>query len=331
MANLYFADPIEDVPGGLSTACQTIKAFFDYSNQANNESIYVIVGWHTKPELRSSLIPLGTTIVMWSHGVGATAFYPSRPVQSLFRLLLRAPDLIQMVRTLHKSTCLVTAYPRSSVFDTRSIDEVMARLMKVQVCAIGNPIDTAFWSPLSGYQHVNPFVLSIGRMDWKKGHLFALDIALSTEPSLSIVVLASEREDYYAQMLNQRALCYGPIDRLKVETRLNQSCRREYLRNALCTLCWSETEYQSLAILESLSCGCPVIARASGWLLNRRVPGILVARSQKHASALLRRLYSDLEWRSSIAAAGRNYVVDFHTDKVVAAQWAQLANEIHAT
>jgi glycosyltransferase involved in cell wall biosynthesis len=328
MTGFYLTDPMEETPGGLSRARESLSTVLKQGNPNDPQTIQVIVGWHTRLERTFLTLAPGTRLLLWSHGVGATAFYSSRPFQSLLRWLVRIPDILNLFRTLSRTSYLVTAYPRQSIFDTRSFDEAIARWMRVPVCSIGNPIDTNFWTPILGSPIIVPNVLSIGRLEWQKGHEKALGIVLATPTNITFTVLAPYAEPTYIGKLRQRAAARGCPQRMQILIGLSPTQRREHLRDSLCTLCWSETEYQSLAILESLACGCPVIARSRGWLRNRLVPGILVARNQTHASRLITELYDNPLWRHELSMAGRDYVATHHSLASVASHWHALGSRI---
>ena len=328
MNRFYLTDPMEVSPGGLTSARQSLLKLLTHGQLSDPETIQVIVGWHTHSQRTCLNRSPATCLILWSHGVGVSAFYSSRPFLSLLRWFLRIPDLLSLFRTLSRVSCLVTAYPRQSILDTRSIDELIARWMGVPVCSIGNPIDTNFWLPSPGPPSSVLQVLSIGRLEWQKGHQQALSIVLTTSPNITFTALAPSAEPAYAGKLSELAKGLGFPQRLQIFTALPPAQRRQLLRESLCTLCWSETEYQSLAILESLACGCPVIARPRGWLRNRRVPGVLVASNQKQASRLITKLSEDSQWRHGLSMAGRDYVVTHHSLAFVASEWHTLASRM---
>jgi glycosyltransferase involved in cell wall biosynthesis len=106
-------------------------------------------------------------------------------------------------------------------------------------------------------------VLSIGRLEWQKGHEGALRIVAQLHGATKLCVLAPASTRHH-QQLRQLAAHEKASDRLLFRFGLTAEQRRQELQQALCLLSWSETEYQSLAMLEALACGCPVVVRCQG-------------------------------------------------------------------
>ena len=288
----------------------------------------VAVGWHTPAEraLRAALP--SQRRVLWSHGLATFILYRARPVLGVLRLLSRGPQLLGVVASLRRCDCLVVAYSRRSRWDERSFDVVLARWLNVPVVVIGNPVDTVFWHPAS-FRPDQPVgsVLSMGRLEWQKGHGQALSIVLSVSAPLRLQLLAPDATAD-AMALQRQAQQQGEPERLELLFGLDPEQRRGFLQQALCLLSWSETEYQSLAMLEALACGCPVVARPRGWLCHGPIPGVLVAGSRRQAVLYLERLAEDSGWRAQLGAAGRAYVQAHHGLSVVAQQWTKLFSDL---
>jgi glycosyltransferase involved in cell wall biosynthesis len=262
--------------------------------------------------------------VLWSHGLATLILYRARLILGVLRWLSRCPELLAVVATLRRCDRLVVAYPRRSRWDERSVDVVLARWLHVPVAVIGNPVDTDFWCPApAGAVQPMGSVVSMGRLEWQKGHGQALSIVVSVHASLRLQVLAP------AGSANAKALHrQGQPEQLELLLGLDPEQRRRVLQQALCLLSWSETEYQSLAMLEALACGCPVVARPRGWLCHGPIPGVLVARSRQEAVLHLTRLVAEPAWRAQLGAAGRAYVHDHHGLRVVAQQWVNLLEQL---
>ncbi len=96
----------------------------------------------------------------------------------------------------------------------------------------------------------------------------------------------------------------GQPEQLELLLGLDPEHWRRVLQQALCLLSWSKTEYQSLAMLEALACGCPVVARPRGWLCHGPIPGVLVARSRQEAVLHLTRLVAEPAWRAQLELRG---------------------------
>lgn len=322
--------PNEHTPGGLTEAASTLSDYLS-SRTLLPEPILIAVGWHTESQARFTRLPRHQPFIMWSHGVGSFVFYQSRPLLSLLRAALRVWDLLGMAHTLMNVSCLVVAYHRRSWLDTRSIDEAFARILSRNVRVIPNPINTSQWYPSSDQTDLSSsgpsFVLSVGRAEWQKGHTTVLKLSSKLVSSPRLHIIAPVVTDHCADI---RALSrsLGINDRVFLDFGLSVEQRRTKYQQAACLICWSDTEYQSLAILEALACGCPVVARPRGWLRNRRIPGVLVARSNKQAIHYIDRICLDSNYRVSLGLAGRQYVVDNHSLPIVADLWIALEKEL---
>jgi glycosyltransferase involved in cell wall biosynthesis len=290
--------------------------------------VLVAVGWHTPAERALCAARTGQRRVLWSHGLATLILYRAKPFLGVLRWIFRCPELLAVVATLRRCDRLVVAYPRRSRWDERSVDVVLARWLHVPVAVIGNPVDTDFWSPAPARSD-QPMVsvVSMGRLEWQKGHGQALSIVLSASQQLRMQLLASEGSSD-AKALYRQAQRQGQPGQLELLLGLDLEQRRRVLQQALCLLSWSETEYQSLAMLEALACGCPVVARPRGWLCHGPIPGVLVARSRREAKRYLQRLVAEPAWRGQLGAAGRAYVQGHHGVRVVAQQWIRLFDQL---
>lgn len=329
---LLIDNPGEANPGGLTQAIQTLTRALPRS-QWPNCKIHVATGWHTKSQLALNRLSRDYPSILWSHGVGTFVFFQARPVLSVLRAGSRALDLVRMVKTLIRVSCIVVAYDRRSLSDSRSLDIPLAKLLGVKVHTIPNPVDTISWhpgislSPSNSQAPSSPFVISVGRAEWQKGHATAIKILSVLDSNVRLRVVAPA-DNHYCRKLEETARNLGLIERVNLCLGLSQSKRCLQYQQAACLLCWSETEYQSLAILEALACGCPVVARPRGWLRNRTVPGVFVAHDIRQAADRVDQISADPALRRRLGQAGRRYVEDNHALPVVAEQWLQLEKEL---
>lgn len=292
--------------------------------------LLLAVGWHTWSEEAAWVAHhQGIPTVFWSHGVGCLNWYSARPLLGALRWCWRAPRLVSVAKALQQVDHLVVAYSQSVALDPRSVDEALARRWLAKpVSVIGNPVDTWFWRPAHSPHRDSSIVLSVGRLEWQKGHASALRIVLAARAKpLRLRCIAPEFNPY-GQQLQRRAARSAPADRLQLSLGTTAEQRREQLQRALCLISWSETEYQSLAMLEALACGCPVIARPRGWLLHGPIPGVLLANSRRQASAWLEALAADSAGAARLGQEGRAYVERCHALAVVSQQWRALFHHI---
>jgi len=303
----------------------------------SNPDLVIGVGWHTWSE-KAIRVAKGKQCktIFWSHGVGAFTWYSSKPLLSVARICLRAHQIVSLIKTLLHTDQLVTAYRRERWQDTRSIDELIAGWLNVGNTVIPNAIDSSLWAPLSECLMPRQWVLSIGRMEWQKGMRKAFEIVQRTNRSkikkneLQWLVMhpggtTINSETTAIRKLNAQ---HKGAKQLIERTGLKATERKDILNQALCLLCWSDTEYQSLSILEALSCGCPVISRPVGWLKHRSVPGVMLAKNQAQASACVMRLASNPNLRNQSAAAARKGILDKHRIEDIASQWEAVIENI---
>ena len=323
LPSCHFLAPQESRPGGLTKALESLQSRLPCVDQQAAQ-VLVAVGWHTPGEREISRAHASQNRLLWSHGLGTLIFYRARPLLGLVRWLSRVSQLSEVVATLRGCDRLVVAYRRRSWWDERSFDEFLARRLRVPVDVIGNPVDTDFWRPLpTHFDTPRTTVISIGRLEWQKGHRPAFSIVAAVPSKLLLQVLAPE-DNSYGESLRRYADLRGQLQQLQLLVGFAAEERRLILQKALCMLSWSETEYQSLAMLEALACACPVVARPRGWLCHAPIPGVLVARSRRQAKEYLLQLKEQPAWRDELGQAGRSYVLEHHGLAVVAQQWNRL-------
>ena len=319
----HFLAPRESRVGGLTQAFHSLLTRLPCADQEAAD-VLVAVGWHTPAECELRNISSGQHRLLWSHGLGTLIVYRARPLLGVLRWLSRWPQLLGVIATLRRCDGMVVAYQRRTCWDERSFDELLARWLRVPVTVIGNPVDTDFWRPADpSCPSASQTVVSMGRLEWQKGHAAAFAIVAAAAPGLRFQVLAPESSSD-ADSLQRQARHVAHPQQLELLFGLAAEQRRPLLQQALCLLSWSETEYQSLAMLEALACGCPVLARPRGWLCHGPIPGVLVARSRRQAQHYLQQLLTQPSWREELGRAARAYVLEHHSLAVVAHQWNRL-------
>jgi glycosyltransferase involved in cell wall biosynthesis len=291
---------------------------------------WVAVGWHIWSEKAARRAQrLNIPVVFWSHGLGCWVLYRLRPFVGLIRWLVRAPALLAVIRTLQGLDALVVAYSRCCRWDSRSLDAALAKRLGCPVRTIANAVDTTFWTPDSTQPGTScPQLVSMGRLEWQKGHCQVLEILAGARLPNSQLLCLAPGHTSQVQALLSRAYSLGLQRQAHLEIALEAGARRALLRQSLVYISWSETEYQSLAMLEALACGCAVITRPRGWLCQRVVPGVLITDSQHQASLWLRRLMRHPALALRIGAAGVRYVQMQHRLHRMREQWTGLLAEL---
>jgi glycosyltransferase involved in cell wall biosynthesis len=313
-------------PHNRVEACGPLDVLLDRLRPA----ALVAVGWHTWSDKASRRAqPLNIPVVFWSHGVGCWVLYRLRPFAGLVRWLVRVPALLGFNRILQGLDALVVACPGCCRWDSRSLDAALARRLGCPVRTIANAVDTTFWTPDSTQPATScPQLVSMGRLEWQKGHCQVLEILAGARlPNRQLLCLALERTSQ-AQAWLSRAYSLGLQRQARLEIGWEAGARRALLRQSLVYFSWSETEYQSLAMLEALACGCAVITRPRGWLCQRVVPGVLITDSQHQASLWLRRLMRHPALALRIGAAGVRYVQMQDGLHCMREQWTGLLAEL---
>ena len=161
-------------------------------------------------------------------------------------------------------------------------------------------------------------------MEWQKGHTAAMEIVVSARVGYLRICCIAAEDSSYRREVELNAARLGCLDRLSLGIGMTDIQRLHCIQHSLCLLSWSEAEYQSLAILEALACGRPVVARSRGWLMHGPIPGVLVTSSKQQARIWLEELAADASWAADLGKAGREYVENFHALEVVSHHWSEL-------
>lgn len=152
-------------------------------------------------------------------------------------------------------------------------------------------------------------------------------MAAARLPNSQLLYLAPERTSQ-AQAWFSRAYTLGLHSQARLEIGLEADARRALLSQSLAHISWSETKYQSMAMLGALACGCSVITRPQGWLSQRVVPSVLITESQHQASFWLRSLMRHPAWDLHIGAVGARDMQMQHGVKCTSEQWLGLLAEL---
>ena len=242
-----------------------------------------------------------------AHGVDFAEHLPESQVPTLVTLHLPAdfypPGAVSAARPRTWFNCVSAA-------QRRSFPELPNMLPPV---ANGVPI-----AALQARHAPRNFGLALGRICPEKGFHLALDAAALAGVALLIggqVFPYEAHERYFAEAIRPRL---GPGARFLGAVGFAR--KRRLLTAARCLLVPSlVSETSSLAAMEALACGCPVVAFAAGALAEIIEPGVtgfLVADAREMAAAIAQ--CDRLDRERCRAAARRRFSLDLMVERYVA-------------
>jgi glycosyltransferase involved in cell wall biosynthesis len=150
------------------------------------------------------------------------------------------------------------------------------------------PADRAAARAASGVQSDEPIVLGVGRLAGVKQFdrlvtAFAVACARGLRARLVIAGDGPERQN-----LQQLAVTYGVQDRVQLAGYCDRPRLRAFMQAADLQVCSSAFENLSLAILEGMACGTPVLGTPGGGtpeLVGQIDPGLVLADDHTHTLA----------------------------------------------
>ena len=210
--------------------------------------------------------------------------------------------------------------------ETLGVDRRRIRLIRTGV-------DTSFFHPPdSRDQRERLEIVSVGGLNWKKGHEYAL-VALrrlldaGAPARLTLVGDGPDR-----QRLLYTAGDLGLEDRVAFRGALGRAAVREVLNESDVFLLSSLTEGISNAALEAMACGLPIVSTTAGGMpeaISDGEEGLLTPLRDPRAMAeALRALWLDAERRTVMGRAARRRVeADFDRESQLGA-FAALLREV---
>ena len=187
--------------------------------------------------------------------------------------------------------------------------DYLARVHDVRplVCYLG--VDAERFS--AGAADREPIVLSVGGLEWKKGHDFVVD-ALATIPAAArprLVVIGDRAHPGYADALRAQADRAGVA--LTVCVRASAAELARWYARAAVVACAQVREPFGLVALEAMAAATPVVAVAEGGLRETVVDGetgFLTPRDPARFADGVRALLDDAPLRRRLGDAGRSCV-----------------------
>src|SRR5581483_1280034 len=240
-----------------------------------------------------------------------------RPAKRLFGRLLNAYAHWLERQVLENSSVVVAV----SGFSAEQIATHAPRATQ-RVVSILNGVDTTFFHSRSDRQQLKtqlgleptvPLVIGVGRMVPVKRFERFLETAALLKAEGVAFQAALIGEGPERSRLERASTSLGVADLVRFTGQLNAEQLRAYMQAADVQVCSSVFENRSLAIMEALACGTPVVGTATGGtpeLLNAVDTRLLV--SEQSASALacpIRWLLSTPAEREALGAHCRQFAV----------------------
>lgn len=152
-----------------------------------------------------------------------------------------------------------------------------------------------------------PYVLSLGRINWKKG-LDRLLAAMAHVPDADVLIAGNDEENYRPR-LEAMAHELGLADRVRFLGPVRDEQKWDLLRSAALFALPSYSENFGIAALEAMACGCPVVVTPEVGLaqaIGEAGAGLVVNGEPKQLGSALAALLADPARRRSMGEAGVN-------------------------
>jgi len=173
-------------------------------------------------------------------------------------------------------------------------------------------VDCALFAPGAGAKASPPVIVTIARLQWKKGHadgLRAIAALRASGRSFRWRLIGTGPE---GPALRAAVADLALADRVELAGPLERSAVRDALREAAICFQPSVREELGLAAAEAQACGVPVVATRTGGVpevVEDGVTGLLVApRDAAAMAAALARLLDDPDEARALGARGRERI-----------------------
>jgi glycosyltransferase involved in cell wall biosynthesis len=168
-----------------------------------------------------------------------------------------------------------------------------------------------------------PYVLFLGRVNWKKG-LDRLIPAMRHLPGVRLIVAGNDEDNYQPQM-EALALRMGVAGRVRFTGAADDAEKWRLMAGARLLALPSYNENFGIVVLEAMAVGCPVVVTAEVGLANavRKTGAGLVASGEPQSLATaMNALLADNELRRSMGEAGRRAARENFT-------WPKIARQMN--
>lgn len=243
-----------------------------------------------------------------------------------FRKALRWPERNFIKREDRKSIRRATSVLTSSRFAAQWIQRVYD--LNASVCYQG--VDVNFFKPAPNF-HKSGQLLSVGRIEPRKGHLFLLrtisKIPKDQRPPLIIVCDAVDQKLRVILESESKALA---VD-LKIIHRPPQEELRDLYRSSSLVLCASIYEPFGLVPIEAMACGAPVLAVKEGGFVETVLDGqtgFLLDRDERSWAQKIKECLTDPPRMERMGQEGRKSVLTRWTWDLFADRLEKITEEV---
>lgn len=174
-----------------------------------------------------------------------------------------------------------------------------------------------------------PYVLFLGRIDWKKG-LDRLLGALARVPEIRLVIAGNDEENYRA-VLDPIAARLGVSSRVVYAGSVHGADKAALLSQARLLVLPSYSENFGNVVLEAMAAGCPVVVSKDVGLaatLQSTGGGVVVDGDAATLAEAITRLLGDAGLRQQLGERGRRIAHERFSWPVVAGQMEQLYSSV---
>ena len=196
----------------------------------------------------------------------------------------------------------------NSYFSLESIYKAYAVYPKV--CYLG--VDTELFRPIKGIRKEN-IILSIGPLDYYKGHDFVVDslklVNPKNRPALEIVYNRSN--PFYEKKIVESAK-KGGVE-LILRTNITDEELVKMYNQAKLVVCAQYMEPFGFTPLEGMACGTPVLGVKEGGIreiVEPNLNGVLVERDERQFASALEKILLDEKFYQALASNTRKTVLE---------------------
>ena len=164
-----------------------------------------------------------------------------------------------------------------------------------------------------------PFVLFLGRLNWKKG-LDRLIAALRHMPAINLIVAGNDEENY-RPVLVADAKRHGVASRIIFVGAVHGAAKAALLRHASALILPSYSENFGNVVLEAMSAACPVVVTpevGAAEIVQETGAGCVVSGEPELLAAAISNLLANPADRAEMGRRGREAVAESYTWDAVA-------------